>query len=234
MLDHGASAWLREYYSFTWRWSGNLGADLLIIPLAKLVGLEQAARLDRRDHPAADGPGDDRGRVDAAPPHWRGHHAGLCNDLVTGAGDRLPQFQSRLSRWRCSPLPCGCGWRTGNGAGWCSSPSAGWSGCATWPAGACWGCWCSAMNGTASAPQGGACAVAAGLPGADLPCSARAPVRACALRARTSCISRMSIWSWRCVIATGALDSASLWRSCAAIAIAAMTRRSTGGWAGRR
>lgn len=45
MLDHGASAWLREYYSFTWRWSGNLGADLLIIPLAKLVGLEQAARL---------------------------------------------------------------------------------------------------------------------------------------------------------------------------------------------
>ncbi len=45
MLDQGASAWLRAYYSFTWRWSGNLGADLLIAPLAKLVGLEPAARL---------------------------------------------------------------------------------------------------------------------------------------------------------------------------------------------
>ncbi len=45
MLDGGASAWLRRYYSFTWRWSGNLGADLLIWPLAKLFGLETAAKL---------------------------------------------------------------------------------------------------------------------------------------------------------------------------------------------
>ena len=45
MLDGGASEWLRRYYSFTWRWSGNLGADLLIWPLAKLFGLETAARL---------------------------------------------------------------------------------------------------------------------------------------------------------------------------------------------
>ena len=45
MLDGGASEWLSRYYSFTWRWSGNLGADLLIWPLAKLFGLEPAARL---------------------------------------------------------------------------------------------------------------------------------------------------------------------------------------------
>ncbi len=45
MLDGGASDWLKRYYSFTWRWSGNLGADLLIWPLAKIFGLEGAARL---------------------------------------------------------------------------------------------------------------------------------------------------------------------------------------------
>jgi hypothetical protein len=45
MLDGGASEWLQRYYGFTWRWSGNLGADLLIWPLAKLFGLEGAARL---------------------------------------------------------------------------------------------------------------------------------------------------------------------------------------------
>ncbi len=45
MLDQGQSAWLARYYDFTWAWSGNLGVDLLIWPLAKLFGLEPAARL---------------------------------------------------------------------------------------------------------------------------------------------------------------------------------------------
>jgi hypothetical protein len=45
MLDSGHSAWLARYYDFTWRWSGNLGVDLLIWPMAKLFGLEPAARI---------------------------------------------------------------------------------------------------------------------------------------------------------------------------------------------
>lgn len=45
MLDQGHSAWLARYYDFAWRWSGNLGVDLLIWPLAKLFGLEPAARI---------------------------------------------------------------------------------------------------------------------------------------------------------------------------------------------
>jgi hypothetical protein len=45
MLDGGHSAWLARYYDFKWTWSGNLGVDLLIWPLAKLFGLEPAARL---------------------------------------------------------------------------------------------------------------------------------------------------------------------------------------------
>lgn len=45
MLDGGHSPWLARYYQFHWRWSGNLGVDLLIIPLAKLMGLEPAGRL---------------------------------------------------------------------------------------------------------------------------------------------------------------------------------------------
>ena len=45
MLDGGQSAWLRRYYAFSWTWSGNLGVDLLIVPLAKLLGLEAAGNL---------------------------------------------------------------------------------------------------------------------------------------------------------------------------------------------
>ncbi len=45
MLDGGQSEWLRRYYTFEWRWSGNLGVDLLIIPLAKLFGLELAGKI---------------------------------------------------------------------------------------------------------------------------------------------------------------------------------------------
>ncbi len=45
MLDGGRSPWLARYYEFDWRWTGNLGVDLLIIPMAKLFGLEPAGRL---------------------------------------------------------------------------------------------------------------------------------------------------------------------------------------------
>ena len=45
MLDVGNSAWLNRYYGFEWKWTGNLGVDLLIGPLARLIGLELAGRL---------------------------------------------------------------------------------------------------------------------------------------------------------------------------------------------
>jgi len=45
MLDGGRSPWLAQHYLFRWRWSGNLGADLLIWPLAKLFGLEAGGRI---------------------------------------------------------------------------------------------------------------------------------------------------------------------------------------------
>lgn len=45
MLDQGRSPWLVQHYVFQWRWSGNLGADLLIWPLAKLFGLETGGRI---------------------------------------------------------------------------------------------------------------------------------------------------------------------------------------------
>jgi hypothetical protein len=45
MLDGGHSAWLARYYAFHWTWSGNLGLDLLIWPMAKLFGLEPATRI---------------------------------------------------------------------------------------------------------------------------------------------------------------------------------------------
>ncbi|PEQ12816.1 hypothetical protein B2G71_11035 [Novosphingobium sp. PC22D] len=45
MLDHGHDPWLARYYNFAWHWTGNLGAELLMVPLTGLFGLELAGRL---------------------------------------------------------------------------------------------------------------------------------------------------------------------------------------------
>jgi hypothetical protein len=44
-LDLASSPWLKEYYGFHWAAIGNLGVDILIIPLAKIFGLELAVKL---------------------------------------------------------------------------------------------------------------------------------------------------------------------------------------------
>lgn len=44
-LDIGQSQWLRDYYGFHWAAIGNLGVDLLIMPLGRLFGLEPAVKL---------------------------------------------------------------------------------------------------------------------------------------------------------------------------------------------
>jgi len=45
MLTYDQSPFLQEYYGFKWRWMGNLGADLLIQPLARFYPIEQAGRI---------------------------------------------------------------------------------------------------------------------------------------------------------------------------------------------
>ena len=44
-LDLDRSVFLREYYDYHWAAIGNLGVDLLIIPLGRLLGLEPAVKL---------------------------------------------------------------------------------------------------------------------------------------------------------------------------------------------
>jgi hypothetical protein len=44
-LDIDRSAALQSFYSFEWRLIGNLGVDLLVVPLSKLFGLELAVKL---------------------------------------------------------------------------------------------------------------------------------------------------------------------------------------------
>lgn len=44
-LDLASSPWLGQYYGFQWSAIGNLGVDLLIIPLSKLFGFELAVKL---------------------------------------------------------------------------------------------------------------------------------------------------------------------------------------------
>lgn len=44
-LDIGGTPWLGEWYSFKWALIGNLGVDLLVIPLSKVFGLELAVKL---------------------------------------------------------------------------------------------------------------------------------------------------------------------------------------------
>ena len=44
-LDIGSDAELARYYSFQWQLIGNLGVDLLVVPLSKIFGLELAVKL---------------------------------------------------------------------------------------------------------------------------------------------------------------------------------------------
>jgi hypothetical protein len=44
-LDLDSSLWLGEFYGFEWAAIGNLGVDLLVVPLAPLIGLEPAVKL---------------------------------------------------------------------------------------------------------------------------------------------------------------------------------------------
>jgi len=44
-LDIGRSPWLPLYYGFHWAAIGNLGVDLLVMPLGRLIGLEPAVKL---------------------------------------------------------------------------------------------------------------------------------------------------------------------------------------------
>ncbi|GGN41398.1 hypothetical protein GCM10011349_03420 [Novosphingobium indicum] len=45
LLDHGSDPWLTHYFLHNWEWTGNLGAELLMVPLAPIFGLEEAGRL---------------------------------------------------------------------------------------------------------------------------------------------------------------------------------------------
>jgi hypothetical protein len=45
MLDGGRDPFLARYYDFHWRFTGNLGADILIWPFARVFGLEAAGRI---------------------------------------------------------------------------------------------------------------------------------------------------------------------------------------------
>jgi hypothetical protein len=44
-LDIDQSPWLRDYYGFHWAAIGNLGVDLLVMPLGRLLGLEPGVKL---------------------------------------------------------------------------------------------------------------------------------------------------------------------------------------------
>ena len=44
-FDVATSPWLHDYYGFRWAAIGNLGVDLLVVPLSKLFGLELAVKL---------------------------------------------------------------------------------------------------------------------------------------------------------------------------------------------
>jgi hypothetical protein len=44
-LDMGNVPWLGDWYVFQWSMIGNLGIDLLIVPLAPVFGLELAVKL---------------------------------------------------------------------------------------------------------------------------------------------------------------------------------------------
>lgn len=44
-LDLARSSWLQQYYNYHWAAIGNLGVDVLVLPVAPLIGLEPAVKL---------------------------------------------------------------------------------------------------------------------------------------------------------------------------------------------
>lgn len=57
MLDGGQSADLARFYTFHWKWTGNLGVDILMWLLAPLIGLDAAGKLAVAIIPALTGLG---------------------------------------------------------------------------------------------------------------------------------------------------------------------------------
>lgn len=45
MLDYGKDPFLTQYFLFRWEWTGNLGVELLMVPLAPIFGVEMAGRI---------------------------------------------------------------------------------------------------------------------------------------------------------------------------------------------
>jgi hypothetical protein len=45
MLDHGRDPFLTLYYLFDWEWTGNLGVEILMVPMAAMFGIEEAGRV---------------------------------------------------------------------------------------------------------------------------------------------------------------------------------------------
>lgn len=45
MVDHGRDPFLTRYFEFKWHWTGNLGVELLMVPMAPLFGVERAGRI---------------------------------------------------------------------------------------------------------------------------------------------------------------------------------------------
>ncbi|CDO37023.1 hypothetical protein [Novosphingobium sp. KN65.2] len=45
MVDHGRDPFLTKYFQFKWEWTGNLGVELLMVPMAPLFGIELAGRI---------------------------------------------------------------------------------------------------------------------------------------------------------------------------------------------
>jgi hypothetical protein len=133
-LDRGAHPWLTDWYQFRWSLIGNLGVDLLIEPLAPLIGLEPAVKLIILTIPALTVGGllwiarEVHGRIPPtalfALPLAYGYpfHFGFVNFALSMAWALRGWGGSRCGR------PCSCRCRA------CC-------GCATPSAGACWACW---------------------------------------------------------------------------------------------
>jgi hypothetical protein len=45
MMGQAQDPWLAKHFFFEWQWTGNLGAEILMVPLGSMFGVEQAGRL---------------------------------------------------------------------------------------------------------------------------------------------------------------------------------------------
>ena len=100
---------LQQYFEFHWQPIGNLGVDLLIVPLCQAVRARAGGQADRHVDPAADRRRLAVGRARGPQPPAADGRCSPCRSRSAIRSCSASSISLCRWRWPCSPSACGCG-----------------------------------------------------------------------------------------------------------------------------